>query len=204
LANIYDTITGTKHVVIETDEVAFDVDATTSEQHSDTSTVTTNPIEGGAYISDHVIDNPIPLSLDIVISDDPLKFLAVSGSLSRAFSDAEKPSIEVYDFLKKSKLERKLFTVTTTLETLFNMVLVGIRTTRTAATSRGLFANLQFQNVKIVESQTVQREGATDADTDRGATKSAKGKKSKTAATPAQETQASSALVKLGLPGLGG
>jgi len=187
MASLYDSVTKTEHVIIETDEVAIEVDATTSEDHSDTSTLTQNPIESGAMVSDHVIDNPIPLTLDIVISDDPLKLLAVAGNLSRAFTDADKPSLEVYDFLKLSKLDRKLFTITTTLDIYFDMILIGISVTRTASTSRGLFATLQFQNIRVVETETTQKEGIDGATTDSNTKKSEGGKEKPKAATEAQE-----------------
>ena len=48
------------------------LDACVNEQHGREAQVTTNPIEDGSVISDHIIVNPVNLAITGVISDTPL------------------------------------------------------------------------------------------------------------------------------------
>lgn len=50
----------------------LEFDACINEQHGREATVTTNPIESGSVVSDHIIVNPVTLSLTGVKSDTPL------------------------------------------------------------------------------------------------------------------------------------
>lgn len=62
-------------------------DAVLSETHQATSLPTMFPVEDGSVISDHVIQNPITLSLTGIISDTPLPD-TVSGQLTQTLGAA--------------------------------------------------------------------------------------------------------------------
>lgn len=124
------------------------VDAAISEQHSQTSQVTQYPVESGATIADHVINDPFSLSLSCVVSDAPLGEVA---AVREGAGDSQ-PSLSVYDQLQDLRDRRRAVTVTTSIQEYRNMVLTGLSIPRAADGGASLRFEATF--VQISRAQT--------------------------------------------------
>jgi gas vesicle protein len=60
------------------------IDATVTEDHKNRARLTKHPIETGTAITDHMFLEPVKLTIDGVISDTPITFLAFGSSLAAA------------------------------------------------------------------------------------------------------------------------
>ena len=120
----------------------FTFDASFSETHSVRARYTKEPIEGGARLSDHRILEQRPLSMQVVVSSAALggilrdRHVQAWGRMV-AYVQADPP---------------QLFTVSTGLETLKNVVLVSASAPRTPETGNALIADLEL--VQLTFSST--------------------------------------------------
>ena len=75
---------------------ALTIDATLTEIHNRTATVTQFALDNGASVSDHVINQPKTISLEGVISNTPLVWLGLGADNARA-QNAFDALDELYD-----------------------------------------------------------------------------------------------------------
>jgi len=185
-----------ERVTIKMDDALVEVDATTSESHNFTSTLTKFPVENGAQIVDHIIKNPDTLSMTCVFSDNPVEFLDVSGLIYKFIQDSDKRSVAMFEFLKKQKENGTLFKVFTNLYEYEDMVLTSISTNVNFSNYNGLVVDLTFENVLLVDPDVVTLEGSDEAATDRINSKN-EGRKTTKTADSATASTAESDLSKL-------
>ncbi len=128
--------------------------------------VTTNPIESGADIIDHVIKVPVNLTLEGVITDTPLGAAAfanignaiggaidsltglVGSSESQGLSRSQQGYKMLVDLLKK----RELISIKTKLSEYDNLVFQSIIVNQDKNTSRAVFFTATFIEVFLVQS----------------------------------------------------
>ena len=90
--------------------IAFD--ATISEGHTGRSQLTAFPIETGADHTDHIRRLPDELSLEVVVTDDPLVVdRQANATPANTGGDASQRAVSAYNFLVQVKDQGKLFVI---------------------------------------------------------------------------------------------
>jgi hypothetical protein len=133
------------------------VDASISEDHLTSCDVTDNPVEDGAKITDHVQIKPAELSMDGVITDNPLGY-AIIGNIQNVKRTVEglfgksSRSIDQYNELTKLQSSRQPFTVVTGLKRYKNMIMEELSVTRTAQSGKSIHFRAKMKEIRIVKS----------------------------------------------------
>jgi hypothetical protein len=165
----------------------IEMDATVTESHQATSTVTRHPVEQGSDISDHTRPEPDRLTLDCIISNRPItpeqvqRFDAAGGG---RYAEG------VYEQLRDFKDRGALCSVVTSLRPYDSMVVSGLPVVRNAREAHVVhFSGLVLERIVIVRNKLTRTVTARDR---RAQPKVAKGKQ-----TPKDPARKQSALVKL-------
>jgi hypothetical protein len=132
----------------------IELDAVLSEDHQWASDVTTNPVEEGAPVADHIIDVADKLRLKCFVTDAPLvASQSVSGSFNAGTAGTR--TQPVFDLLYRLKQARATVMVYTRHASYENMAITDISITRTAETGEALEFDVSFVNIRQVATQTV-------------------------------------------------
>lgn len=124
---------------------AVEFDATLSESHTAGNEITKHPVEVGSDITDHIRRQPEKLTLQGIVSNTPLVFLA---SLTESPTRAE----EAYEKLKEIKDNGQLISVVTTLRQYDNMALVNMSVVRDVQNGNVLNATLELEEILTAET----------------------------------------------------
>ncbi|MCK5316395.1 MAG: hypothetical protein KAJ55_00695 [Anaerolineales bacterium] len=231
MANIFDIITGRdKRVSLSylagEDADALEllkIDATRAEEHSFRAKATQHEVEDGANISDHVIKTGRIVTLDGIISDDPITVAAaaigniagIAGSLieglggavatgavsklgSELIASGSKPSKDAVDILEYIYEESIPLMITTSIKTYTNMIMENLSIPRNSRNANALEFKATFKEIRIVESEVVDIPPA--ATTVEGAIEEQKGGK-KPSVEPDTQTQSSGSTLLFKLQG---
>jgi hypothetical protein len=158
------------------------LDASVSEQHGAQAQVTEHQVESGANIADYVRPMPRKLSLQGFVTNTPItsgrpqlpstastnvvgelggaqqSTLAANGQSYKALTfgvqfDRVKT---VYDAIVEAVLAGATFSVFTSLATYTNLIVTNFSAPRDAEHGNAIQFQIDFQEVRIVDSQTVQ------------------------------------------------
>lgn len=167
----------------------IEIDVTTTESHSYSSTVTSFPVENGSNISDHIINNPVELNMKGFITNFPVGYLTgrIGPILRGDDFDRAKSAYEEFMFIRESKVP---FFVSTTLGDYQNMVITDIVFDRDKSTKNALKFSASMKQLEIVFSETVQFDTIRDEFKDQGSSTVTTGKQSTKVATSAQVQKA--------------
>lgn len=129
----------------------LEVDLILSETPIFSYDVTDHPVEAGLDVSDSRIERPIGLVLDCAFTDvpfDPLSTIgnAISGGLS--FDTWQDKKAELY----KLKGRHEFLTISTPLDTYFNMMITDIAPDVTPQNASGFFFRIEFKEVRVVST----------------------------------------------------
>lgn len=144
------------------------LDAVITEVFDNTVTVTENPVELGAQITDHSIIQPRTYTMEAVVSNTPLGFTGLQetagniiDSVTGFFGDSTGTGLTraqaAYRDLVNIQSAREPITVQTGLNLLPNLLITRISSARTKDTSGALFFTADLREVIIVESETIER-----------------------------------------------
>ncbi len=153
------------------------IDATVFMKHSISSSMTKNPVEEGAQITDHVELNSQAITIQGVISDTPLDFNILNSivkgnfkNVANNFSDGVKSSlnkssrsVEQYQELVKLWKSREPFKIITGLKVYDSMILTKLDVDQTASSGKALHFNAEIEEIRIVSSKAVGRESFNDS-----------------------------------------
>lgn len=130
----------------------IEVDVCVSESHETDCDITENPVESGAYISDHVQLKPARLTIEGLVSDTPISLFGLSqiGNDNRAR--------KVYDQLLEIQYTAEPIDIITGLTQYSNMVLKTLTVPRNSETGKTLRFNAVFQEIIIIESSEIAAE----------------------------------------------
>lgn len=129
----------------------YPVDVAVSEDHSFDSEVTEHPVERGADVADHVRARPITLTIEGLVSDDPIgtvrdqRLASAGGSIEHA-----PPSDDAFALLLSVRDAREPVTIVTSLRTYEDMVLTSLSVPRGARTGHALRFMATFVQVQLV------------------------------------------------------
>lgn len=152
--------------------VVLEIDAAPTEGYEASAEPTTHPVETGGAITDHVKPNPDTLTIEGVISNTPVRVPATqTRGLTRAPANVDlrvgRDTVRVQLQQWSGTLDRvrdcdallaglvaraALLTLTTSLRTVQNLVLVRYRVDRTATTGNALPVVLDLHRARIVST----------------------------------------------------
>jgi len=138
------------------------IDTFLSEDHSYSSSVTTSPIENGAFVNDHIIKDPFTLSVNGYVSNIatigigvldqiiPTQQLAAVAGIPSGLQGKNKAK-DAEAELVRLRNDKEIFTVVTGLRSYKNMVITNVSFPRSSSTGSGLEFNATFQQVEIAK-----------------------------------------------------
>lgn len=139
------------------------LDAVISESHTNEVSLTNNPVELGADITDHAIIQPKKVNVVAQVSDTPLGLAAfgqivdlVTGLFGTSTGENLTRSNAAYNAMVQLQEAREPIELQTRLKLYTNMVITNIRVVQDKDTSRIVRMNIDLQEVLITESEIVQ------------------------------------------------
>lgn len=149
------------------DPITITVDATVSETHENSATITEDPVESGPSTSDHYKADLATFNLSMIFSDQPIKEYPdfTDGVSFEMQSDSQKAFVlladresdrsqRVYDAITKSQAEGVLIQVITTRRSYSNVGIRKIRVTRDKNTGKALSIDCECRVLRLVETTT--------------------------------------------------
>lgn len=129
---------------------SIDLDVTLDELHEWTNEVTTNPVEFGSPITDHIQLMPDKLTITGTISNS-----GISESSMAALSNGDDLVQTAFDALLKIKEDRTLVTVYTRYRYYTDMALQSVNIPRSAGIGDSVQFKMEFIKIRIVNTQIV-------------------------------------------------
>jgi len=141
----------------------IELDAILTENHNSIVSVSKNPIELGADITDHAIIEPKRLNIRAIVSDSPLGSAAfaqivdtITGLFGTSTSGNLTRSNAAYNALIQLQEAREPIQVQTKLKLYENMLITSINTTQDKDTSRIVSLDISLEEIRIVSTETIQ------------------------------------------------
>lgn len=137
------------------------LDAVLSEEHGSVVSITKNPVEAGADITDHAIVQPKKLSIRGVVSDSPLGLAAFGqliDSVTRLFGTSTTDNLtrsqQAYEAMLFLMEQREPIEVTTGLRQYKNMLITSLNSVQDKNSSRIVVMELGLEEIVLVISVT--------------------------------------------------
>ena len=126
------------------------VDVTPTEIHTLDSEITHSPVEVGVDITDHIRPKPRTYSIQNgLVSECPIPSAPGQAPDTTGPGQAYQSLVEIWE-------NQALLTITTGIERYDNMAMTSAPVTRTAKDGNSLRFSATFEEIQIVQSQTVQ------------------------------------------------
>lgn len=129
---------------------AYFFDAVMRIEHLTSTRITEHPVQTGANISDHAFELPARISLEIGMSD------VLDVYKKGQFSDYSSKSVSAYQVLESLRKKRLPLTVTTRLNTYYNMLIENIMAPDDFKTTFGLRAIVHLRQIITAQVPKVQ------------------------------------------------
>lgn len=126
----------------------IELDAALEESHLWSAEVTSNPVEDGAPITDHVIEKSDELKIRGFVADHPITTIS-------SISNSANPSQATFDLLNRLIKAREVMAVYTKQKTYVNMILQSVDIPRVATVGEAIEFTAEFINIRKVATQTV-------------------------------------------------
>lgn len=187
---------GKSPTYVQSGLVSIDLDVSMEEVHEWTNDVTSNPVERGSDITDHIRSMPDKLTISGMISNS-----GISEDAIQAASIESDRVLSAFDLIHKIKEERKLVSVYTKYKIYENMAIQSISMPRSSGIGDSISFTMQFINVRIVNTKTADVPAGISRKLDKkeGGAKSATAKKTedqkKSGATATKEPEKSSSVL---------
>lgn len=132
----------------------IELDAMLDESHEWSADATSNPVEDGAPVTDHVIEKADKLTIRGVVTDAPLNASSsILGFIGGGSSDNKTQT--VFDLLDTLIKKREVLTVYTKHKTYSDMVLTNVTIPRSASVGEAVEFRAEFIHIRKVATQTV-------------------------------------------------
>ena len=139
------------------------LDAVISESHVNEVSLTSNPVEFGAEITDNAVVQPKQINILAEVSDTPLGVAAfgqivdlVTGLFGTSTSENITRSNAAYNAVIQLQEEREPIEIQTKLRLYTDMVITKVTTIQDKDTSRIVRMSIDLQQVIITQSEIVQ------------------------------------------------
>lgn len=139
--------------------VSIDLDVTQDEAHEWTNDVTTNPVENGSPIADHIMPMPDKVTITGMVSNSAISDAAIQ-QLQNEFGGVDGNVAlsrvqTTFDLLRQLKEDRKLVTVYTRYKVYTDMALNSVNIPRSASIGDSINFTASFTHIRIVNTQRV-------------------------------------------------
>ena len=135
---------------------SFELDIVVSESVTTSSTITENPVEQGADVSDHIITNAMSFTMTGMVSDTPVSFLGgVIGGVAHDTLGLERPATKAWDALLELQATKEPFTLVTGLKEYDNVFIESLSTVHDKDTSQILSFTATMKEVIFVGTQEI-------------------------------------------------
>lgn len=163
----------------------FEIDVTVEENHSMTSQVTDNPVEGGSTINDHIINDPKQITLTGVVSNTPIAIFGIGSSESR--------TQDAFEALEELRDSRITFDLLTGFKLYRNCAFTDLQMPKVRAGVLRFSAAFKQLTIVRTELATIPADAVEDPELASGTDA---GRQQTTAASDAQDEQARSILAR--------
>lgn len=136
----------------ESDLVSIEFDANLSEGHSWSNDITSNPVERGVDVTDHIREIPDQVTLVGFVTNTPFLDNEDGNTIT---NDDEDRVQSVIDRLRQIRAERSTVLIFTKYVLYEDMGIKSVDFTRDASNTNSVIFTVQFQNIKFAETQTV-------------------------------------------------
>lgn len=134
------------------------IDCSLNEEHAFESEVTDYPVESGSNITDNVRPKPIVVTMECLVSNTPIGFLAEARHPNReGATNPSEPADDCYELLQKIRDDRQPVSIRTSLRTFDNMVLKSLSVPRAPNRGDALRFTATFQQIQIVTNKRTRR-----------------------------------------------
>jgi hypothetical protein len=135
------------------------IDGTHLETITYNNTITTHPVESGAYIADHIYINPLRVTMDCSITDSAGDIVSgireigslfsgnILNNLSNRFQGKGAKQTAAYEFLKDLAGSKSTVTIVNKLDVLPNMAVESVSMPRTKETGDRLYFTITLQQI---------------------------------------------------------
>lgn len=187
----------------------IDLDATIQDTHEYANKVTEFPVEDGSVISDHIISEPVRLSINGFVTNSPVSLLGVASNILNGLGTARVQNafdelLRLQEGVKDDKgiIQRELITVVTGLRVYTNMVMVSLSVPRDRTTGDSLRFSAEFRKIEIAKSEFVAVENLKTDSQKTGPSTVAKGRQTPGEASAETQTATRRSWAKSGLDSL--
>lgn len=184
---------------LESGLFAIEFDANLSEGHSWKNDITSNPVERGVDITDHIRLLPDDITLVGFVTNTP--FLEGEGN-REINNNSEDRVASIIGRLKSMRDERQPLVLYTKYIVYKDMAIVSVDFTRDASNTNAVIFTIQFKNIAFANTQTVDVPAGISKKLDKKSTPSVQKKtepqKAGGAKQPIGETKPGSVLSKIG------
>jgi len=142
----------------------IELDIIVNESAQTNSTITSNPIENGADVNDHIIINPMTFSITGIVSNTKVSILGGLNTLESFASDST-PSADAWEDLLELQTSRTPFTLITNLKAYDNVVIENLSESQDKDTSNSLHFTANLREIIFVGSEVLTAEQFNEANT---------------------------------------
>lgn len=176
------------------------LDATITETHNLSATITSSPVETGKKISDNIVNDPDSVTMEGFVTNSPVKVL---GGLLDGNVDSQDRVQTAYDTLCSLRANKTLITAVTSLKIYKNMAFKTLTTPKTPQTGDAIHFTAELVKIDKVSSQTVNipREKTSANKSDQAQSTTDAGQQDGQQPNSQQQAQGQSWAVDAGLPG---
>lgn len=147
---------------LESPLFVIEFDTTPREVHTGSTTPTDHPIEDGAVVTDHAIEQPLEIELQGVITSRPITVLASERTTSFMANGLDGRPESAWDRIRLLRTSKQLVSVFTELREYSNMMIVSDSVTRDARTGRVLDISLRLREIRLATVETTDAPEPTD------------------------------------------
>lgn len=167
---------------------AIEIDVSISEQHQSEVEITEHPVESGTNIVDHARPKPDTLTMECLISDDPMPSPS-APEIAQDYLGAqymtksqrrEGRAGQAYEDLRALKNAGALITVVTALRTYENMMIRSLSIPRDSKVGRAIRFSASLLEVRVVSNKTVELKALSKVEGGKKATPEAPAAQKKT------------------------
>lgn len=141
----------------------IELDVIISESVQTSSTITTNPVENGADVNDHIIINPMTFSMSGIVSDTKVGILGGLNTIE-SFTRQTSPSQDAWEELLELQANRVPFTLVTNLKSYDNIVIENLSVTQDKDSSNSLNFTANLKEIIFVGSAVLSAAQFADQD----------------------------------------
>lgn len=134
------------------DLISIEFDANLSEGHSWANDITTNPVERGVDVTDHIREIPDQVTLVGFVTNTPFLDNEDGNTIT---NDDEDRVQAIVGRMRQIRAERSTVLIFTKYVLYEDMGIKSVDFTRDASNTNAVIFTVQFQNIKFAETQTV-------------------------------------------------